>query len=161
MNDCSFLAATQDDRQSLNELHAVLDNSEDEDGAENVLHTNPHHRRPQPTLTHDTVDPRLQRTIQYRASLASINTVDSTSTYATLTPEPMTFQARRKRAAKLAHFFGATYRDLFGEVLDRIERGMLEEATRGEMSQDEIKVRRRIDSFLVDADGQLRGYSTS
>lgn len=132
----------QDDRQSLNELHAVLDNSDDEDEAENGLHGNLHHRRPQLSSTNDKnaiVDPRPERTIQYRASLASINTIASTSTYATLTPEPMTFQARRKRAAKLAHFFGASYRDLFGEVLDRIERGMLEEATRGEMSQEEVK----------------------
>jgi hypothetical protein len=52
----------------------------------------------------------------------------------------MAFQARRRRAAKLTNFFGATYRDLFGEVLNRIERGMLEEARHGEMSQDEMKV---------------------
>jgi hypothetical protein len=73
-------------------------------------------------------------------SLQSVATVSTVSSYATLTPEPMAFQARRKRAAKLAHFFGATYRDLFGEVLDRIERGMLEEMRRGDMSREEMRV---------------------
>lgn len=81
-----------------------------------------------------------QRMLQPRASFGSINSVATTSTFATLTPNPMAFQARRKRAAKLAHFFGASYRDLFGEVLDRIERGMLEEARAGELSQEEFKV---------------------
>ncbi|KAG8784289.1 hypothetical protein FRC15_003534 [Serendipita sp. 397] len=128
----------QDDRQSLNELHAVLDSEEEEEGHVNLDHSSlPHgnsdrHRRSPPTE-------REHKTLQPRISLASINTVATDSTYGTLTPKPMDFQARRKRAAKLTHFFGATYRDLFGEVLDRIERGMLEEAAMGAMSEEEVK----------------------
>ncbi|KAG8801956.1 hypothetical protein FRC17_006520, partial [Serendipita sp. 399] len=130
----------QDDRQSLNELHAVLDSDEEED----EVHANGYHSS-SPHGNADRHRPPLQsptehqhKTIQPRMSLASINTVATDSTYATLTPKPMDFQARRKRAAKLTQFFGATYRDLFGEVLDRIERGMLEEVALGEMSQEEM-----------------------
>ena len=56
----------------------------------------------------------------------------------------MGFQARRKRAAKLTNFFGASYRDLFGEVLEKLEIGFLEEARNGNMSGDEIAVRSEI-----------------
>lgn len=88
-----------------------------------------------------SVDTTTQKQLQPRASLISINSVATTSTYATLTPDPMAFQARRRRAAKLAQFFGASYRDLFGEVLVRIERGMLEEVRAGQISEEEVKVR--------------------
>lgn len=81
------------------------------------------------------------KSLSRRSSIGSIKSVETVSSIATLTPEPMTFQARRKRAAKLTHFFGASYRDLFGEVLNRIERGVLEEATAGEMSREEMQVR--------------------
>jgi hypothetical protein len=118
----------QDDRQSLNDLHAVLDSDEEEDDPDQQT----------PALPSGSID--TQRMLQPRASLVSINSVATTSTFATLTPDPMAFQARRKRAAKLAHFFGASYRDLFGEVLVRIERGMLEEARAGQISEEEIKV---------------------
>lgn len=64
----------------------------------------------------------------------------SESSLLTLTPEPMGFQARRKRAAKLTNFFGASYRDLFGEVLERLEVGFLEEAKEGNITRDEINV---------------------
>jgi len=59
----------------------------------------------------------------------------------------MGFQARRKRAAKLTNFFGASYRDLFGEVLERLEIGFLEEAREGNMSPQEIDVRFQRSSF--------------
>jgi hypothetical protein len=133
MNQC-----TQDDRQSLNELHAVLD-SDDEEEAD-IENVDPNSFPALRSSTHNTRDLTYDKGLQPRASLSSINSVATKSTFQTLTPEPMAFQARRKRAAKLTHFFGATYRDLFGEVLDRIERGMLEEARHGEMSQDEMKV---------------------
>lgn len=125
----------------MNELHAVLDSDDDEEADIQRVDL---HSLSVSRSTHRARDlaasDRRQRTLQPRASLSSINTVATSSTFQTLTPEPMAFQARRKRAAKLTHFFGATYRDLFGEVLDRIERGMLEEARHGEMSQEEIRV---------------------
>ena len=76
-----------------------------------------------------------------RISILSMSTISSGSSVFTLTPEPMGFQARRKRAAKLTNFFGASYRDLFGEVLEKLEIGFLEEAKEGSLSREEIAVR--------------------
>jgi hypothetical protein len=75
-----------------------------------------------------------------RMSVMSMSSDSSGSSLFTLTPEPMGFQARRKRAAKLTNFFGATYRDLFGEVLEKLEIGFLEEARQGNMSREEMDV---------------------
>ena len=75
-----------------------------------------------------------------RISIVSVSSVSSASSLLTLTPEPMGFQARRKRAAKLTHFFGASYRDLFGEVLEKLEIGFLEEAKEGGLSSEEVAV---------------------
>ncbi|KAG9013809.1 hypothetical protein FRB94_000789 [Tulasnella sp. JGI-2019a] len=47
------------------------------------------------------------------------------------------FQQRRKRAAKLTKFFGTDYRSMFGEVLDSIEVGVLDDQTRGTLSEAE------------------------
>lgn len=79
-----------------------------------------------------------------RMSMVSMSTASSGSSLYTLTPEPMGFQARRKRAAKLTNFFGASYRDLFGEVLEKLEIGFLEEAREGNMSREEFDVRSEI-----------------
>lgn len=117
----------------MHELHTVLDEVEEEDERDE---REPQERRGPSMSNLDLPD----RSIKPRASLISLQSVATVSSYATLTPEPMGFQARRKRAAKLAHFFGASYRDLFGEVLDRIERGMLEEMSQGELSRDEMRV---------------------
>lgn len=115
----------------MHELHTVLSSDEEEE-AEGKGPEQPHVVSAPGNLQNRYIKPR--------ASLLSIESVATVSSYATLTPEPMTFQARRKRAAKLAHFFGASYRDLFGEVLNQIERGMLEEARLGEMSREEMRV---------------------
>jgi len=85
--------------------------------------------------------PSRRRSRPSRMSVMSMSSVSSASSLSTLTPEPMGFQARRKRAAKLTNFFGASYRDLFGEVLERLEIGFLEEAREGNMSPQEIDVR--------------------
>lgn len=76
-----------------------------------------------------------------RMSMVSMTSISSGSSLFTLTPEPMGFQARRKRAAKLTNFFGASYRDLFGEVLEKLEIGFLEEAKEGGLSREEVVVR--------------------
>lgn len=62
------------------------------------------------------------------------------------TPTETAFQQRRRRAAKLTHFFGVDYRDLMGEILDSIERGLEEESGKGTLKPDEVKV--RCTSFL-------------
>ena len=62
----------------------------------------------------------------------------------------MGFQARRKRAAKLTNFFGASYRDLFGEVLEKLEIGFLEEAKEGSLSGEEVAVRLKFLLLAID-----------
>lgn len=64
------------------------------------------------------------------------------------------FQQRRKRAAKLTRFFGTDYRSMFGEVLESIEVGVLDDQTRGTLSEEEAAVsssrpcRRRSISYI-------------
>lgn len=50
------------------------------------------------------------------------------------------FEVRRRRAAKLSHFFGVSYRDLFGEVLDSLEMSVREDEGKGQLNADEAKV---------------------
>ncbi|KAF8517275.1 hypothetical protein BU17DRAFT_29220, partial [Hysterangium stoloniferum] len=57
-----------------------------------------------------------------------------------LDPIPTAFQVRRRRAAKLTAFFGVNHRDLFGEVLDSIERGMREDVRVGGLQIGEMEV---------------------
>ena len=65
----------------------------------------------------------------------------SISTVASPAPEENSFQARRRRAAKLTQFFGVDYRDLVNEVFDSLEKGLEEEGGRGTLRPDEVQVR--------------------
>jgi len=49
------------------------------------------------------------------------------------------FQARRRQAAKLTHFFGVDYRDLIGDILESIEHYVEEESHRGSLHPEEIQ----------------------
>ncbi|CAE6472097.1 unnamed protein product [Rhizoctonia solani] len=49
------------------------------------------------------------------------------------------FAARRKRAAKLSNFFGVSYRDLFGAVLDILESDVKEDKEEGSLSAAETQ----------------------
>ena len=51
------------------------------------------------------------------------------------------FHQRRRRAAKLTHFFGVDYRDLMSEILDSLEKGLEEERGKGTLKPDEVQVR--------------------
>lgn len=57
------------------------------------------------------------------------------------TPTENTFQTRRRRAAKLTQFFGVNYRELMGEIIDSIEKGLEEERGKGTLKPDEVQVR--------------------
>ena len=53
----------------------------------------------------------------------------------------MGFQQRRRRAAKLAQFFGVDYRELVNDVIASIEGGVAVEERRGTLRADEVEVR--------------------
>jgi hypothetical protein len=55
-------------------------------------------------------------------------------------PEATSFQQRRKRAAKLTHFFGVDYRELFDDVLDSIEYDMKLGQKDGKLRAEEVEV---------------------
>ncbi|KIJ39239.1 hypothetical protein M422DRAFT_175310 [Sphaerobolus stellatus SS14] len=69
-----------------------------------------------------------------------ISLISTNSSIASLEPDPDGFQQRRKRAAKLTNFFGVNYRDLFGDVLESIEKGMNDEFVAGTMQPEEVEV---------------------
>lgn len=53
--------------------------------------------------------------------------------------EPSNFQLRRRRAAKLTHFFGVDYRELIHDILESIEKGVEEERKRGTLRPEEVE----------------------
>ncbi|EGO05256.1 hypothetical protein SERLA73DRAFT_129106 [Serpula lacrymans var. lacrymans S7.3] len=55
-------------------------------------------------------------------------------------PEASDFQMRRRRAAKLTHFFGVDYHELIHDVLESIEKGVDEERKRGTLQPEEVEV---------------------
>lgn len=70
--------------------------------------------------------------------------------------ESSDFQLRRRRAAKLTHFFGVDYRELIHDILESIEKGVEEERKRGTLRPEEVEsllhklrdLRTRQDGFL-------------
>ncbi|KAF8963933.1 hypothetical protein BDZ97DRAFT_962306 [Flammula alnicola] len=63
------------------------------------------------------------------------------SEYSVTTPKPeiTSFQLRRRRAAKLAQFFGVNYRELINDVLESIENGVEHEQQRGTLRAEEVE----------------------
>ena len=94
------------------------------------------------TATMGTPRPERRRSLPSRVSVASFSSEIS----ALASPPPAdetSFQQRRRRAAKLTHFFGVDYRDLMTEILESIEKGLEEERGKGTLRPDEVKVRPR------------------
>jgi hypothetical protein len=119
----------QDDRESLAELHSILTN--DQPGAEGHI---------TPTREDGVKNVRTERrrslpTRSSNLSLASQFNLSSPSS-----SEMASFQARRRQAAKLTHFFGVDYRDLIGDILESIEHDVQEESHRGSLRPEEIQV---------------------
>jgi hypothetical protein len=87
----------------------------------------------------------------------------SLSSEFTLSPEPKTsdFQLRRRRAAKLTHFFGVDYRELVHDVLESIEKGVEEERRRGTLQPEEVQVSIDKSSCSKAHDGCLGVVGTS
>ena len=80
-----------------------------------------------------------RRSLPSRVSIASFSS--DISALIAPTPTEASFQQRRRRAAKLTHFFGVDYRDLMGEILESIEKGLEEESGKGTLKPDEVRVR--------------------
>lgn len=86
---------------------------------------------------------RLSTHSERRRSLPHQSSLTSLASQYTITEgkvEASPFEVRRRRAAKLSHFFGVSYRDLFGEVLDSIELGVREDEVKGTLNPDEAQV---------------------
>jgi hypothetical protein len=118
----------RDDRESLAELHSILTN--DQPGAEGHI---------TPTREDGVKNVRTERrrslpTRSSNLSLASQFNLSSPSS-----SEMASFQARRRQAAKLTHFFGVDYRDLIGDILESIEHDVQEESHRGSLRPEEIQ----------------------
>jgi hypothetical protein len=124
----------RDDRESLAELHQYLNNNTD---------------IPNPQLEDEPVSPTYKRVSisssiksERRRSLpASTSTISLASEYGINVPnaEITPFQLRRRRAAKLAQFFGVNYRELINEVLDSIENGVQHEQVKGTLHAEEVE----------------------
>jgi hypothetical protein len=118
-----LIGGIQDDKRSLAAIHQLLRTSDEWDSAseEQSESSKAERRRSLPITKKD--------------SLLSLRSV------AALSPEQTEFQLRRKRAAKLAGFFGVDYNRLFEDVLAAFELGVVEESGRGSLRPHETEVR--------------------
>ena len=117
----------QDDRASLAELHQYIQSD-----------------APEPPAPVQEYLRSLSRTSsiksERRRSLPLSITSVPTDYPPTPKPEITDFQVRRRRAAKLTHFFGVGYKQIVNEVLDSIEKGVEEERKRGTLQPEEVDV---------------------
>ncbi|EMD32518.1 hypothetical protein CERSUDRAFT_99246 [Gelatoporia subvermispora B] len=116
----------RDDKESLAELHDYLSGTLDADD------------------DHAPLSPPAKS--ERRRSLPSRTSLVSLASEFSIAPSPPAerpdgdeFQLRRRRAAKLTAFFGVNYRDLMGEILESIEKGLEEERGRGTLRADEAQ----------------------
>jgi hypothetical protein len=134
----------QDDRESLAELHSILTNDQSSsDGSTPVPRDN------------DDDDARTIRSERRRSLPTRSSTVSLASQFSLASPSPdrTSFQARRRQAAKLTHFFGVDYRVLIGDILESIERYVQEESHRGTLHPEEIQVCRSWLRMIVQDSG--------
>ncbi|KAI9057049.1 hypothetical protein FKP32DRAFT_1598533 [Trametes sanguinea] len=124
----------RDDRESLAELHDYLSGHQfdhfsgpSSPGAADDLSV----------VATPTVKAERRRSLPARASIASFTS--ELSFVVAPTPTEPSFQQRRRRAAKLTHFFGVDYPQLMNEILDSIEKGLEEERGKGTLRPDEVK----------------------
>ena len=98
--------------------------------------------------SNNSIRSERRRSLPLRASQVSLA---SQFTISEVKKEITPFEVRRRRDAKLSHFFGVSYRDLFGEVLDSLEMSVREDEGKGQLNADEAKVciRSTLIFFLV------------
>ncbi|KAF5312895.1 hypothetical protein D9619_002731 [Psilocybe cf. subviscida] len=157
----------RDDRESLAELHDYL-NSTNFTNTTNADPTSPSptpkadgqfttqqqetHEQQQQLKARDrsasiasSLKSNRRRSLPSRTSMISlspsefsVSSISSISTSYTV-QQANEFQQRRRRAAKLAQFFGVNYRELVNEVLESIESGVAQEQLRGTLKADEVE----------------------
>ncbi|KAI0652341.1 hypothetical protein C8Q79DRAFT_896641 [Trametes meyenii] len=134
-------------RHSLNSLNDIIDRDDRESLAELHDYLSGHQLEltgPTSPILDDlavsTPTPKAERrrSLPSRTSIASF-TSEISMLIATPPPGEHSFQQRRRRAAKLTHFFGVDYRDLMSEVLESIEKGLEEERGKGTLKPDEVR----------------------
>jgi hypothetical protein len=118
----------------LAELHSILTNDQSGSDGSTVQREDDN--------SDEDEDARTIRSERRRSLPARSSTVSLASQFSLGTPSPerTSFQARRRQAAKLTHFFGVDYRDLIGDILESIERYVQEESHRGNLRPEEIQV---------------------
>ncbi|KIJ66357.1 hypothetical protein HYDPIDRAFT_26714 [Hydnomerulius pinastri MD-312] len=122
----------RDDRESLVELHRFLHNELNDSPIEEVQ-TPVDNRRMSAT---SSMKSERRHSLPIKSSSTSLSSEFATSPK----PETSEFQLRRRRAAKLTHFFGVDYRELIQDVLESIEKGVEEECNRGTLQPEEVEV---------------------
>jgi hypothetical protein len=120
----------RDDRQSLVELHRFLHGGIAESSEEEETSVDVHRISSTTSLRSDR-----RHSLPTKASMTSLS-----SQFTMPPPEASEFQLRRRRAAKLTHFFGVDYRELIQDVLESIEKGVEEERGRGTLHPEEVEV---------------------
>ncbi|KIL01008.1 hypothetical protein PAXRUDRAFT_821016 [Paxillus rubicundulus Ve08.2h10] len=121
----------RDDRESLVELHRFLRGEVTETSPEEE--TPVHVRR---MSTASSLRSERRHSLPTKASSTSLSSEFTLS----LESKRSEFQLRRRRAAKLTHFFGVDYRELVHDVLESIEKGVEEERRRGTLQPEEVEV---------------------
>jgi hypothetical protein len=118
----------------LAELHSILTHDQSGSGGSTPV--------PRDNDDADCDDARTIRSERRRSLPTRSSTVSlaSQSSLGSPSPERTSFQARRRQAAKLTHFFGVDYRDLIGDILESIEHYVEEESHRGNLHPEEIQV---------------------
>ena len=126
--------SSQDDKESLAELHQYLNNSDPPSTPPLQDFTRVKDRSASIT----SIKSERRHSLPARTSVLSL-----VSEYSISSPKPeiTDFQLRRRRAAKLTQFFGVDYRDLIRDVLDSIENGLEHERKRGTLKPEEVDVR--------------------
>lgn len=133
MESCTALTILKGDRASLADLHRFLHGDLVESPTEE-----------QPLLeSHRISGSSYSFKSERRLSLPTRTSMASSITTDLPMPSPQEssdFQLRRRRAAKLTHFFGVDYRELIQDILESIEKGVEEERKRGTLRPEEVEV---------------------
>ncbi|KAG2076817.1 hypothetical protein BDR04DRAFT_1227574 [Suillus decipiens] len=138
----------RDDRASLAELHRFLHS----DLVDSPTEEQPLLESHRISGSSYSFKSERRHSLPTRTSMASIATEIPVSS-----PKGSSdFQLRRRRAAKLTHFFGVDYRELIHDILTSIEKGVEEERKRGTLRPEEVesllhklhKLRTRQDELL-------------